>query len=164
MRQPWWEWGQWQYRASVAQANGAGGAIVVDFAVLAGQTMIIMEASGTNSGTNGLRIERTDEDNNIAARYSDIGSAGATKGAIPQDATNNATSSLNISSLPFGARLYRRTDKFTIKQTGAGAQNDTLIINLRALLSSATLPLIVKSRSTNQSDVTIATPTVNRVG
>lgn len=160
---PWWDWGYWAYRASTAQANGAGGAIVLDITPAVGETMIIMEASGSNSGTNGVRIERTDEDSNIAARYVDVASAGTSKGALPQEASGSTTNTLVVTSVPMEARLFRGDDLFTIKQTGAGAQNDTLIIVVRAFLSEATMPTVAKGRSTNPGDVTIAAATENKI-
>ncbi len=162
MRERWYEWGVWFFRASVAQANGAGGAIVVDFFPLQGQTMIVMIATGENSGTNGLQINRTDEDNETIALTA-IASAAGTKSGIPQQVASSTTSALRVDSTPIEVRLFRANDGLTIEQTGAGAQNDTLIVTLRALLSSNTRPIVSKARSTNAGDVTIATPTVDLI-
>lgn len=162
MRQPYWEWGMWMYRASVAQANGAGGAIVLDFAPLQGTSMIVIMARGSNSGTNTLQIMRVDEDQNEGPFWSSIGSGAATVGTIPRGFTTLTTSDF-IDSTDLLARMIRAGDTLTIQQTGAGAQNDTLIAEVRAFLSSPERPVVSKARSTNQADVTIATPTVNMI-
>lgn len=161
MRQRWYEWGVWFYRASIAQANGAGGAIVIDFAPLQGTTMIVMMAAGENSGTNSLQMLRSDEDNNRSGFYLDVASAATVQGAIPQSLSNSGTDALKIDSTSMETRLFRADDRFTIQQTGAGAQNDTMLVVLRALLSSASRPIVSQARSTNPGDVTIATPTVD---
>lgn len=163
MRQPWYEWGMWFYRASVAQANGAGGAIVIDFAPLQGMTMIVMHAMGSNSGTNSLRMARHDEDNTLSAILLEVASAATTQGAIPQPGPGITNDGQVFDSTPIETRLFRADDKFTISQTGAGAQNDTMVVDVRALLSSPTRPIVSKARSTNQGDVTIATPTINEI-
>lgn len=161
MSQRWYEWGYWNYRASVAQANGAGGAIVVDFTPSVGQTMYVVEARGINSGTNTVRIQRVDEDNNLGALYVTIASAATTVGSFPQTTAFAETSSYESTSAP--GVWIRGDDKFSILQTGAGAQNDTLIVELRAFLSSSKIPSVSKARSTNQANVTIATPTINKI-
>ncbi len=165
MRQPPWEWGMWFFRASVAQANAGGGAIILDFAPLQGTTMMVLEASGKNSGTNTLNMFRNDEDNNSLGFYLSVASAAATEGAIPRNFNNLASDSSSLSSIPgiFGNLTFRGGDQFTIEQTGAGAQNDTLVVQLRALLSSPVRPIVSKLRSTNQANVTIATPTVDMI-
>ncbi len=160
MRQPWWEWGIWIYRVSVAQANGAGGAIILDFAPIGGTTMIIIKAEAINSGTNAVRMERTDADNNRCTRLLDITSGVGAQGSIPRTYTATTTS-VTIDSTPMETRLFRSEDKFTIRQTVAGSQDDTIMIALRAFLSSAERPIVTKARSTNPSDVTIAAPTIN---
>ncbi len=163
MRQPWWEWGLWMYRASIAQANGAGGAIVMDVVPLQGTTMIVMSALGENDGaSNGIQIVRSDEDGN-EIMFTSIASAGQTKTGIPQSVPSSTTSAVRVDSTPMETRVFRANDRLTIQQTGAGAQNDTLVIQIRAFLSSADRPIVSKGRSTNPGDVTIATPTVDMI-
>ncbi len=163
MRQPWWEWGMWQYRVVVTQANGAGGAVVVDVAPLQGLSMIIISAKGANSGANSLDMTRVDEDNVEVFRFVDVASAGQTAGIMPQTQSAAGASASLADSTPVETRLFRADDKFSIFQAGAGAQNDTLTIAIRAFLSSPERPLVIKSRSTNAGDVTIGTPTVDQV-
>ncbi len=162
MRQPYWEWGMWMYRASVAQANGAGGAIVMFFAPLQGSSMIVIDVRGSNSGTNTLQILRVDEDGNEGPFWSSIGSGLATVGTIPRGFTTLTTSDF-IDTTDLLARMIRAGDTLRIQQTGAGAQNDTLIVEIRAFLSSAERPIVSKALSTNAGDVTIATPTVDMI-
>lgn len=162
MRQPWWEWGLWMYRSVTTQANGAGGAIVLDFVPLQGMTMMVLSVVGINSGTNTLRIQRVDEDNSIPTQWVSVASGAGTIASVPRASTVAGTGRIADSSY-VPALLIRADDKLTVTQTGAGAQNDTLEVSIRALLSSNTLPIISKGRSTNQADVTIATPTVNMV-
>ncbi len=161
MRQPWWEWGMWYYRVSIAQANGAGGAIFVDFAPVAGQTMIIMRCHAINSGTNGLRMSSNDEDNVDAPLYLFISSAANVEGGLPRLSPSGSTDTGIVGTEPIETRMFRQGDKFSIAQTGAGAQNDTMLVTIRAFLSSAERPIVLKARSTNPGDVTIATPTVD---
>ncbi len=156
-----WNWPVWVYRASVAQANGAGGAIVLDFPPAVDDTMIITQAYAINSGTNALEMRRTDEDNNQNILYLSVASAATVEATIPRTFSETGDSGFHDSTDPM-TRLYRGDDIFTIQQTGAGAQNDTLIVALRAFLSSFTIPTVSKARSTNSADVTI-TPTVNKI-
>ncbi len=162
MRDPFWDWGIWAFRASTAQANAAGGAIVLDVSPDPGDTMIVMWARGVNSGTNTLQILRVDEDNNQGPFLSSIGSGAGTVATMPRGFTTLTTSDF-IDSTDLHSRTFRGDDRFTIQQTGAGAQNDTLVIDLRAYLSSSSIPTVAKGRSTNQANVTIATPTVNKI-
>ncbi len=161
MRQPWWEWGMWMYRVSVAQANAGGGAIVVDFVPVAGVSMIVTFVRAENSGTNGLQILRVDEDNSVGPFYASVSSAATTQAVIPQSFSGATTDGVTFDSTDLFTRFFRANDKFTVQQTGAGAQNDTLVINLRAFLSCAERPIVTKGRSTNPSDVTIGTPSVD---
>ncbi len=163
MRQPWWEWGMWFYRAVFTQTNGAGGAIVVDVVPVAGMSMIIVNCFAENSGTNGLVMRRVDEDNIFSGQYLSVASAAGTKGIIPQVSDRGVTDDSIMSSESTEARFFRANDKFAIVQTGAGAQNDTLTVSLRAFLSCAERPIVSKGRSTNQGDVTIGTPTVDAI-
>ncbi len=163
MRQPWWEWGMWFYRASIAQANAAGGAIVVDFVPVQGVTMIIASCHAINSGTNSLTMKRTDEDNNQNPFFLSISSGATTEGGLPRVSPSGSTDTGIIGTEAIETRMFRADDKFTIAQTGAGAQNDTLIVVIRAFLSSAERPIVTKGRSTNQGNVTIATPTVDMI-
>lgn len=159
--EPWYQWGIWAFRAVYTQANGAGGAIVVDVAPARGQTMIIMHAYGINSGTNALQMLRNDEDDATSTMYLDVASAATTEGAIPQNLAGSGTDGRRIDSTPQETRFFRGDDQFTVQQTGAGAQNDTLTIDLRAFLSGPAIPARSVLRSTNPGDVTEATPLVN---
>lgn len=157
-------WGYWAYRAIATQVNAGGGAIVLDVKPATGATMIVMAAIGTNSGTNTLQIARVDEDDNDAQIFVLVGSAGGTEGAIPQISDRTTTSTAMSDSTPIETRLFRGDDMFTVRQSGAGAQNDTLTLRIRALLSPGSLkPVVAKDRSTNEADVTIATPTEDKV-
>ncbi len=163
MRQPWWEWGLWQYRAVVTQANAAGGAITVDFAPLQGMTMIVVRCHAINSGTNSLQMGAVDEDNAQNPLYLSISSAGTVEGGLPRISPSGSTDTAIVGSEAIETRMFRAGDYFSISQLGAGAQNDTLTVVMRALLSSPQRPLVLKLRSTNQGDVTIATPTVDDI-
>ncbi len=162
MRQPYWEWGMWQYRAVVTQANAAGGAIIVDVVPVAGMDMLVIHAAGTNSGTNGIAIYRMDEDDAVAGVYVSVASGAGTIASIPRSLQGGGTSE-QFDSVDIMTRLIRSDDKLAFQQSVAGAQNDTLAINIRALLSSAERPIVTKARSTNSADVTIATPTVDKI-
>ncbi len=163
MRQPWWEWGMWFYRAVITQTNGAGGAIVMDIAPTGGNMMLVMHAKGVNSGTNSLQILRNDEDNNESIRMATVASGAGSVITIPRDSLGVSTDSGHAISAPMETRFFRASDRFVILQGGAGAQNDTLTIDIRAFLSSADRPVVTKGRSTNAGDVTIATPTVDSI-
>lgn len=155
-------WAIWAHQSVFTQANAAGGAIVVDFTPGQGDAMVVLHANGLNSGTNTIQIAAYDEDNNRITVYSGIASGATTRGAIPQTVSNSATSSATIDSSDPDSRLFHGDDKFTIEQTGAGAQNNTLTINIRAKIRGRP-PAISKARSTNQADVTQGVPTIDRV-
>lgn len=135
--------------------------MIVDVNAGIGQTMIILHASGVNSGTNTFDIQRVDEDDNIAASFVDIASAAASSGRVPSAFTANTTSGLVMGADAMQLIFSGGTEKFTLRQEGAGAVNNTLIINIRALVSIGELPAIDVTRSTNFLDVTQA-DTVNR--
>ena len=135
--------------------------MIVDISAGAGQTMIVLHASGVNSGTNTLDIQRVDEDDNIAASFVDVASAAASSGRVPSAFTANTTSGLAMGADAMQLIFSGGTEKFTIRQEGASVQNNTLIINVRALLSIGELPTIDFTRSTNFIDVTQA-DTINR--
>ncbi len=164
MRQPWWEWGMWMYRVSVAQANAAGGAIVVDFVPVAGVSMVLLHLRANNDGdANGLQILKTDEDDNTDVFYASVSSGATTQATVPQALSGSASDQVVIDSTDPMTRFFRADDKLTVNQTGAGAQNDTLVISLRAFLSCAERPIVTKGRSTNPSDVTIGTPSLDKI-
>lgn len=152
----------WQYRASIAQANGAGGAIVLDVANVEGSEFYVLMAKALNSGTNTLRMRRVDEDGNAVEDYLQVASGAASQGAIPRNEDDPTGDSALVSSTAPGALHFAGGDAFRIRQTGAGAQNDTLLVDWRILLRG-TKPTPDISESTNPGDVTIATPTVDKV-
>lgn len=160
-------WRVWAFRAVYTQANAAGGAIVVDFTAGEGNTMIIMHSIGINSGTNGIKISRIDEDNTESALLNDIASAAATSGSVPRGfesvAAQPISSTLIDSTDPLTRTFSGVSDKFTVRQTVAGAANDTFTIDIRALVRHGVLPARTKARSTNQADVTETAPTINRM-
>ncbi len=163
MRQPWWEWGLWQYRNVFTQTNAGGGAIVVDVVPVAGMSMLVVHVLGVNSATNTIDIVKVDEDNNQAIRFADIASGAGTSAAVPQSNSQAVASTRVIDSTPMETRIFRSDDKLSIFQSAAGNQNDTLELVIRAFLSSAERPIVTKARSTNPGDVTTGTPTVDRI-
>lgn len=163
MSEDYWRGALYVYRASVAQANGAGGAIVLDVDAGDGNEFLVMAALASNSGTNDIQMLRVDEDNNTGVFFASVSSAATTQCAIPQSLAGTASDGTIIDSTDPWTRVFAGAgDKFTVRQNGAGAQNDTLILQMWLRLATG-IPTVEKGRSTNAGDVTIATPTVAKV-
>lgn len=164
-------WGEWMYRNIYKQTNAGGGAIAFDMTPAAGDIMLIVSAHAENSGTNDLNMAIHDEDDNNVARFLDIPSAATLEGGIPQDVAASVNDLIVVSSAPTETRAVRGDNYFSIFQLGAGAQNDTMTVTIRALLSSSALPVRSVARSTNPADVdgigvtdgSEGTPTINRI-
>ena len=155
-------WGEWAYAASVAQANAGGGAILLDFKPPRGDTMLVLHARGLITGTADIFIEKNDEDDSVAVRYATAASGAGVGVTIPQSLASAGASGVTIDSTDPLTRLFQGDDYLVIRK-GAGAQNDTLVVQLRALLAPGTAkPTVDKSRSTNEADVTI-TETENKI-
>lgn len=157
---PWWEWGLWVYRSVTTQANAGGGAILLDIEPAEGDQMVLAYLVATNSGTNGFLLRVYDEDNNTGGQFGTVASAATTIVRLPASG-DPATTDDNVADSSF--LLVRGDNLFTIQQTGAGAADDTLTLSMAWYLENNTIPTVDKSRSTNPNDVTIATPTVNKV-
>lgn len=150
----------WQYHAVVTQANAGGGAIVLDVPCTRGTQFFVLHAHGINSGTNTLRIRKVDEDGVTSAEYAQIASAATTEAGIPRAEDDPTLDSALIDSTDIWTRHFAGDDRFEIRQTAAGAQNDTLTVDWRIrLLGIKPVPNILNS--VNPGDVTIATPTVD---
>ena len=151
-------WYLYQARRVATQANVGGGAVIVDIALGAGQVGWIELSTFTNSGTNGLFVDVLDEDNMIVGRLAGIASAAGNALRVPSIGTA-ASASLNVNE---SVRRYLGPGmKWSIYQTGAGAQNDTLTVAVTLFLSTNTEPTWDKSRSTNAADVTLAASTIS---
>lgn len=159
------EYAIWIYRAVITQANIAGGAIVLDLVPALGDEFIPLWVEAVNSGTNTLQIGELDEDNNIHLMVA-VASAAASSASIPRASQSDSADSARTGyPYPIPIRGHASgavSHGLTIRQTGAGAQNDTLTIQVRGLVKGRA-PSVGKDRSTNQADVTIATPTINRL-
>jgi hypothetical protein len=140
----------WMYRAVATQANAAGGAIALDITPGAGNFIELIVGHVKNSGTNGINGYVYDSANNTVTNFAYANSGAGTSQNYPSIGSS-AGASGNFSN-SVGLRVYG-TDKFSILQAGAGAQNDTLTIAIRCYCKSA--PTISKARSTNAADVTL---------
>ena len=136
------------------QANVAGGAIVVEIVPGSGNAFIVTASKVTNSGTNTLRQEI---ESGLAGasmnRYSELASGAGNISSVPQSAANGASSGALTASIPTPA-LVPGTLAWKIYHTGAGAQNDTLRVQMLIRVKGA-LPTVSKANSTNQADVSV---------
>ena len=137
--------------ATFTQANVAGGSILVDVSSGAGSAFQLLALYAVNSGTNGLQVRRTDAANTVGPYYQAMGSAAGTNTSLPIASTTIGSSGNNAASLNV---LTYGTDKLTVAQTVAGAQNDTFRVLMLIRVKGA-LPTVTKARSTNQADVTV---------
>ena len=149
----------YQARRVATQANAAGGAVVIDITPAAGQTIRLISLVATNSGTNDMVVETVDEDNARSGYFGAVASAAAVKINLPTiGAAGSSSSNLATSEnlrIPVG-------EKLVVKQSGAGAQNDTLTVAVvLELIGNGTEPTWSKARSTNEADVTLAANTIS---
>jgi len=144
------------YAASAAQANAAGGKILLDFTFGKGNWAILVMLRAANSGTNDVDIHMEDANSaNQLARLAVVGSGAGTNAYLPSVGTAaNASANLTYS---YGL-LISGDDILVVQQNGAGAQSDTLKVRARFLLYGAP-PTVSKARSTNAADVTITNET-----
>ena len=96
-------------------------------------------------------MRRTDAANTVGPYYQAMGSAAGTNTSLPIASTTIGSSGNNAASLNV---LTYGTDKLTVAQTVAGAQNDTFRVQMLIRVKGA-LPTVTKARSTNQADVTV---------
>jgi len=142
----------WRYRGVATQANAAGGAVIIDISPGAGNYLELIDAFVSNSGTNSVNVAVRDSSNNTVSIHATVASGAATATYLPSIGANAASSGAIASSV--GLKVFG-ADKLSLYQAGAGAQNDTLTVNIRAFVRSDTAPTVSKARSTNQADVTI---------
>jgi len=148
----------YQARRVATQANAAGGAVIVDISVAAGQVARVVSVYAINSGTNSLYIDVIDEDNATDFRCAGISSAAGVWGNAPQAGSTGASSAQPGNS---SGMLLGPGQKLSIFQLGAGIQNDTLTVAITLLCSTSTEPTWDKSRSTNQANVSLAASTIS---
>ena len=86
-------------------------------------------------------------------RYSELASGAGNISSVPQSAANGASSGALTASIPTPA-LVPGTLAWKIYHTGAGAQNDTLRVQMLIRVKGA-LPTVSKANSTNQADVSV---------
>jgi len=149
----------YQARCVTTQANAAGGAIIVDISLAAGQIAKLIYLSASNSGTNDIEIALLDEDNASSSSLGYCASAAANMLRVPSIGSAATGGGNRISSIeviiPSGAKL-------SVIQSGASVQNHTLTIAIGLeLFNDFTIPTWSKARSTNAADVTIAASTIS---
>ena len=142
----------WSYRAVATQTNAAGGAIVIQFTPGAGNYVQLIQANAINSGTNTAICQVRDSAGNNLGTLANIASAATTGFSLPSIGAVATTSGNTANSQ--GIRIYG-TDQLRIYQSGAGVQNDTLIVSWRMYIRSSTAPTVSKANSTNAADVTL---------
>lgn len=148
-----WEgWTAWA-QATFTQTNVAGGAIVVDITPGAGNEFDVMTALGQNSGTNTVQMLHLLVNGTAQVFYVAVASAAATTGTFPHDTQGGTTTGSIVSSIR--PVIVSGREAFTIQQTGAGVQNDTMVIQVRVRLKhKSQLPTVSIARSTNPGSVT----------
>ena len=151
-------WYLYQARRVATQANAAGGAIIVDISVAAGQIAKLVSLQILNSGTNSLYCYLYDEDVAESNRLGGVGSAAGNRLEFPSIGAN-ANAAGNFASSE--GLLLGPGQLLSVFQLGAGIQNDTLTVAVTLLLSTNTAPTWSKARSTNEADVTLAASTIS---
>jgi len=153
-------WWLYQARRIATQGNVAGGLVVLDIALSAGQVAKLISCHAESNATaHSLYMDINDEDDAQHARLARITGAIASVAVdIPSQGTS-ATASLNVADTTNllvgpGQKLVARTNE-------AGAQNDTLTVAMTLLLSTPTQPTWSKARSANEADVTLAASTIS---
>lgn len=158
---------QYGYRIALnvtyQQANAAGGAIVVDVNPASGNEISIEYGQAVNSGTNGIQGAVIDSGNADITILFAVASGVATLHRWgPGDVDTSVTGTGNAAGTGYPFTV-RGTDSFTVRQTGAGALNDTMQIVAR-FRTIGDLPVLSKARSTNAANVSVsagsAIPTV----
>ena len=139
--------------ATWTQANVAGGAVVIEIVPGAGSSLEVLGGRVVNSGTNSIIAETRSAAGGLGMpiHYSIASGAGTvlhfSRGKVNTSETAGASGAL-------GDGVVAGTQAFTIRQAGAGAQNDTLRILMTIRVKGA-LPTVSKANSTNQADVTV---------
>jgi len=143
--------------ATWQQANAAGGLVRIDIVPGAGSAFQVVWARATNSGTNTLIIQTQTATGagELVPLLASIASGAATVATVPQTNSQAATSSSLMDSTDPSARTVSGTQSFVVRQTGAGAQNDTLQLIMLIRVKGA-LPTVSKANSTNEADVTVS--------
>ena len=154
-------WYLYSARRVATQTNVAGGAVVLDIALAAGQVARLVSLQVLNSGTNSLTVNTTDEDDVVHCYYASAASAAAVNYSLPTT-TNASATATGDGTLAASLFLWFGPGmKLTVAQSGAGADNDTLTVAVTLLLSTSSEPTWSKSRSTNAADVTLADSTIS---
>ena len=151
-------WYLYQANRIAQQTNGAGGAILVDLTLAAGQVAYLITATGKNSGTNSIVIYTRDEDNATNTDLGVVASGAATVLTAPRTYTGTTTSGYTITS---HGLMIGPGQKLCFEQGGAGVDNDTLGVRVTLLLSTPDIPTWSVARSTNPGDVTLAASTIS---
>ena len=135
------------------QANVGGGAVVVEIVPGAGSAFEVLRGRAINSGTNTISVEtRTAAGGVPAPVHYNIASGAGTTLYFGKGKVNTAETT--ASSAGLGDGLTVGTEAFTVRQTGAGAQNDTFRVLITIRVKGA-LPTVSKANSTNPADVTV---------
>lgn len=148
----------WTARRVATQANPAGGAIALDITFGANCVAELVNALQVNSGTNTCAIWTMDEDFANMGRMAVVGSAAGTSVYVPSIGTDASVSANRINSTGI---IVGPGQNFSILQSGAGAQNDTMTVGVCFLLTTNETPTWSVARSTNPANVTLAASTIS---
>lgn len=149
--QPQENWVSAAFDVTFTQANAAGGAIIVDIANALSSRFVVLEFEAINSGTNAIQTNVTDSANKVVGSFGNIASGAGTVQNWPTGSTVTSTAAVSPSNDP-RFLIIAGTDRLTVQQTGAGAQNDTFRLTCRLLVYGA-VPTLSVTRSTNAGNV-----------
>lgn len=135
--------------------------MIIDITIAAPNTAVVERLYALNSGNNSLVFRLTDEDNNTGALLASVGAAASNSLQIPSIGSAASAAGNIMETLGF---TVGPGEKLTSLQTGAGAQNDTMTVNVALLLpitASSTDITWSVARSTNPGSVTLADSTIS---
>lgn len=138
------------------QGNAAGGAVVCEITPGFGQEFIILAGQAVCSGTNGISIaiETAAGGTNISKLNTDIASGAGTSLNFGSGVSNTQAKASGQGAGDF-LMMVSGLQALVIKQTGAGAQNDTFSIRINVRIRFESIPTVIHSNSTNPGDVTV---------
>lgn len=142
----------WILDVTLTQTNAAGGLMVLRVTCPEYTKMVLCDGRITNSGNNGLYSRKRTSANALTTRIVAVGAAAGTVANMPSQGSNASSSDNNADSRGFEIIGGEALD---FGQTAAGAQNDTMRVQLRfELKSRIEKPTYDFALSTNAADVT----------
>lgn len=156
-------WGRADTLVQYKQGNAAGGAVKVDITPGGSASgFYVTQMNATNSGTNTLTVRIYDNVSALDTLFipGSLSSAAGVNLNLPAQGTTPQTSTNSPSSnQPYGLETSG-TEVYAVEQSGAGAQNDLITVQLKIWFYGV-LPTFSVARSTNAGNVTLNAGSTN---